>query len=81
MTFLPTDRIFRFGRDKATPNLSMAFVLSWRCSQAAKLFRDPSIFAMGGTWQYNLTILASAATSPVFASKFLMAAPQVVILA
>ena len=48
---LPNLKILRFGSDRATPNLSMAFVLSWRCSHAAKLFNEPSIFAMGGTWQ------------------------------
>ena len=79
ITFRPTLKIFKLGRDRATPNLSIALVDSCKCSQAVKLFKLPSIFAMGGTWQYNLTILASAATSPVLASKFLMAAPQVVI--
>ena len=41
-------------------------------------FNAASIFEMGGFWAYNLTAVASAATSPVFVSQFLMASLQLV---
>ena len=61
-------------------NRSMELVDRERCSHLSRLFNAASIFEMGGFWAYSLTAVASAATSPVFVSQFLMASLQLVML-
>ena len=77
MTFRPTLKIFKLGRDRATPNLSTVLVDSWRVARR-QIVQTSIHLRDGGTCGTH--DLGSAATPPVLASKFLMAAPQVVIL-